>query len=250
MVRPRILQHSMFAVFVFLILHPHVHAQTGLVRTNVAYVAVSGTQAALWSAHDAGLFRKYGLETHLIYIAGAPRVIQGMLSGDIHIGAAGGSGVVDAVSAGGDVVTVAAMVNIPAFYIAVRPEIKSLQDLRGRPVGVTRFGASTDFTLRYILRKAGLEPQKDVPVLQIGGQPELAAAMEVGKIFAAPTTPPAMVKIVKAGAKILITPKTIGFLFPHVSIVARRSLLSARRATVKNFIQAYSEGVALLYRDK
>src|SRR5581483_10380180 len=105
--------------------------------------------------------------------AGAAQVIQTMMAGENQIATAGGSGVVDANFAGADLVAVAGMVNMPAFYIVVQPEIKTLQDLRGKPVGITRFGSSTDFTMRYILRKAGLEPDKDVPLLQLGGQPEL-----------------------------------------------------------------------------
>jgi NitT/TauT family transport system substrate-binding protein len=219
-------------------------------RLRVAYVAVSGTQAALWTAQETGLFRKYGLETDLIYIPGAAQVIQTMLAGDIQLAAAAPSGVVSVVLRGGDLVTVAGMVNIPAFYLAVRPEIKTIQDLRGLPVGVTRYGSSTDFTMRYLLRKAGLEPDKDVPVLQMGGQPELAAGIENKRIFAAPMVPPALVKVQKLGGNILVTPQTIGFRFPHVGIVVRKSFLARQRDTVKNFLRGYSEGIALLYRDK
>jgi NitT/TauT family transport system substrate-binding protein len=142
------------------------------------------------------------------------------------------------------------MVNIATFYLVVRPEIKSIQDLRGRPVGVTRYGASTDFTLRHLLRKSGLEPDKDVPVLQLGGQIELAAALESGRIVGAITAPPAMVKMEHSGGKVLIAPRSIGLRFPHVGIVARKSYLQNNRDTVKRFLQAYSEGVALLIRDK
>src|ERR1700739_3848526 len=99
---------------------------------------------------------------------------------------------------------------MPAFYIGVQPESKSIQDLRGHPIGITRFGSSTDFTMRYLLRKAGLEPDKDVPILQLGGQPELAAGIETRRIFAAPMTPPTLLRTLKAGAKIQIAPKTIG----------------------------------------
>ena len=217
---------------------------------NISYVAVSGTQAALWVAQDAGLFKKYRLDTRLIYIPGASQAIQTMLAGDVQIAAAAPSGVVDVVLGGGDLVTVGGMVNIAAFYLAARPEVKAVQDLRGRPVGVTRFGAATDFTMRYVLRKAGLVPEKDVPIVQIGGQPQLAAALLGGRIFAATTVPPALVRMLKGGAKILIPPKSIGLRFPHVGIVVRRSFLAARRETVKHFLQGYSEGVALLTHDK
>ena len=195
--------------------HRTAHAQPTPERINAIYASIAGDHAALYVAQEMGLFRKYGLDVNLSYIAGAAQVIQTMMAGENQIATAGGSGVVDADFGGADLVAVAGMVNMPAFYIVVQPEIKSIQDLRGRPVGITRFGSSTDFTMRYILRKAGLDPDKDVPLLQLGGQPELAAAIETRRIFAAPMTPPALQKTLKAGARIQIPPKTIGLSFPR-----------------------------------
>ena len=234
----------------FSLLHGPVYAQPALERINAIYASLAGDHAALYVAQEMGLFRKYGLDVNLSYTAGAAQVIQTMMAGENQIATAGGSGVVDADFGGADLVAVAGMVNMPAFYIVVQPEIKSIQDLRGKPVGITRFGSSTDFTMRYILKKAGLEPDKDVPILQMGGQPELAAAIEARRIFAAPMTPPALQKTLKAGARIQIPPKTIGLSFPHVGIVVRKSYLAAHRQIVKNFISGYSEGVATLHKDK
>jgi len=233
-----------------LVSRAQLHAQPALERINAIYASLAGDHAALYVAQEMGLFRKYGLDVNLSYTAGAAQVIQTMMAGENQIATAGGSGVVDADFAGADLVAVAGMVNIPAFYIVVQPEIKSLQDLRGKPVGITRFGSSTDFTMRYILKKAGLEPDKDVPLLQMGGQPELAVGMEARRIFAAPMTPPALQKTLKAGARIQIPPKTIGLSFPHVGIVVRKTYLTGHRQVVKNFISGYSEGVAMLQKDK
>ena len=233
-----------------LVLRAQLQAQPALERINAIYASLAGDHAALYVAQEMGLFRKYGLDVNLSYTAGAAQVIQTMMAGENQIATAGGSGVVDADLAGADLVAVAGMVNMPAFYIVVQPEIKSIQDLRGKPVGVTRFGSSTDFTMRYILKKAGLEPDKDVPLLQMGGQPELAVGMEARRIFAAPMTPPALQKTLKAGARIQIPPKTIGLSFPHVGIVVRKTYLAAHRQVVKNFISGYSEGVAMLQKDK
>src|SRR5437667_12871552 len=105
-----------------------------------------------------GLFRKHGLDVNLSYTAGAAQVIQTMMAGENQIATAGGSGVVDADFGGAGLVGVAGMVNIPAFYIVLQPEIKCIQDLRGRPVGITRFGSSTDCAIRYILNNVGLDP--------------------------------------------------------------------------------------------
>src|SRR5204862_7493474 len=107
--------------------------------------------------------------------------------------------------------------------------LKTVLRRRGTPISITRCRSSTDSTMRYIPKKAGLEPDKDVPLLQLGGQPELAAGIEARRIFAAPMTPPALLKTLKAGARIQIPPKTIGLSFPHVGIVVRKTFLAARR---------------------
>jgi ABC-type nitrate/sulfonate/bicarbonate transport system substrate-binding protein len=246
----RWLRATLLLAFGSLFFRSDVQGQTSLERINAIYASLAGDHAALYVAQEMGLFRKYGLDVNLSYTAGAAQVIQTMMAGENQIATAGGSGVVDANFGGADLVAVAGMVNMPAFYIVVQPEIKSIQDLRGKPVGITRFGSSTDFTMRYILRKAGLEPDKDVPLLQLGGQPELAAGIETRRIFAAPMTPPALQKTLKAGARVEIPPKTIGLSFPHVGIVVRKTYLAARRQTVKNFIAGYAEGVATLHKDK
>ena len=246
----RFIKLCLLIVFGLIIPGEPLYAQSGLERISAIYASLAGNHAALYVAQEMGLFRKYGLDVNLSYTAGAAQVIQTMMAGENQIATAGGSGVVDADFAGADLVAVAGMVNMPAFYIVVQPEIKSIQELRGKPVGITRFGSSTDFTMRYILKKAGLEPDKDVPLLQLGGQPELAAGIEARRIFAAPMTPPALQKTLKAGARIQIPPKTIGLSFPHVGIVVRKTYLAARRQVVKNFIAGYSEGVAMLQKDK
>src|ERR1041384_3325530 len=142
-----------------------IYAQSAPERITGSYASLAGDHAGLYVAQDMGLFRKYGLDVNLTYTAGAAQVIQTMMAGENQIATAGGSGVVDADMGGADLIAVAGMVNMPAFYIVVQPEIKTIQDLKGRAVGITRFGSSTDFTMRYILRKAGLEPDKDVPLL-------------------------------------------------------------------------------------
>lgn len=247
--RLSVMANLVFAMVAILFGH-RVCAQSAPEKINAIYASIAGDHAGLYVAQDLGLFRKHGLDVNLSYTAGAAQVIQTIMAGENQIATAGGSGVVDADFGGADLVAVAGMVNIPAFYIVVQPEIKSIQELRGKPIGITRFGSSTDFTMRYILKKAGLEPDKDVPLLQLGGQPELAAGIETRRIFAAPMTPPALLKTLKAGARIQIPPRTIGFSFPHVGIVVRRPFLTARRQTVKNFIAGYTEGVAMLHRDK
>ena len=111
-----------------------IYAQSAPERINGIYASLAGDHAGLYVAQDLGLFRKYGLDVNLTYTAGAAQVIQTMMAGENQIATAGGSGVVDADFGGADLIAVAGMVNMPAFYIVVQPEIKTIQDLKGRAV--------------------------------------------------------------------------------------------------------------------
>ena len=126
---------------------------------------------------DGGFFKQEGLDVDLVYIPSSSVVARAMLAGEAAISTANSQVVVDSGLQGSDLVIIGGAVNVAAFYIMAVPEIRSVQDLKGKPVGITRFSASTDFSLRMLLKEYGLEPVRDVPILQIGGMPEIAAAL-------------------------------------------------------------------------
>jgi len=151
---------------------------------------------------------------------------------------------------GADVVMFGSMVKVPAFYIMALPEIKTIDDLRGKSVGVTRFGSSTDFTMRYVLRKQGLEPGKDVTLIQTGDVFAAATMLRTGAIVAAPFSSPANLKAEEAGARVIINMGKAGVYFPHDAFMARRSFIGANTDLVRRFLKAYSESVYRLFTDK
>jgi ABC-type nitrate/sulfonate/bicarbonate transport system substrate-binding protein len=142
------------------------------------------------------------------------------------------------------------MVKVPAFYIMALPEIKAIADLRGKAVGVTRFGSSTDFTMRYVLRKQGLEPGRDVTLIQTGDLFAAAAMLRTRAIVAAPFSSPANLRAEEAGAKMLMNMGKAGIYFPHDAFMARRSFVNAHEDLTRRFLKAYSEGVHLLFTDR
>ncbi len=219
-------------------------------KLNVVYPAISGINTALWTASEANTFQKYGLDVTLVYIPTAPQVVRVMLSGDSQISLTGGAPVVNANLSGADLVFVGGVANVPAFYLMALPEIKSIEDLRGKTVGVTRFGSSTDFTMRYVLEKHGLYPEKDVTLLQIGGMPELAAAISKRLIVAAPFSSPTNLRAKNIGARVLIDMAKAGVYFPHTSIATTRSYIRTHREVVLNFLRGYSEGIQKMIADK
>jgi NitT/TauT family transport system substrate-binding protein len=223
------------------------HAQTK--KIPVAYSAISATQAGFYLTKETGLFEKNGLSVDMVYVAGGTRIAQALIAGEFPVALAGGA-IVNAKLAGGDIVVVGGVVNVPSFYVYVNPSIKKPEDLRGKALGITTYGSSTDFTLRYLVRKWGLEPDRDVKIIQAGGQPEILAAMQAGALQGGNLSAPADFKARKAGFTLLADFKNVGLDYPTVSLVSTRSFTKKDPATVKRFIAAYSEGVHRLFTDK
>jgi NitT/TauT family transport system substrate-binding protein len=242
------IKHITAAVLLLaLLIHVPLDAQTK--RIAVAYSAISATQAAFYLAKDASIFEKNALYVDPVYVAGGSRVSQAVIAGEFTVALAGGN-IVFANLAGGDIVTFGGVVNVPSFYLYVQPSIKRQEDLRSKTLGITRYGASTDFTLRYLLKKWGLEPDRDVKVIQMGGQPEILAGMQAGVIHGGILSSPGDFKAKKAGFTMLANFAKTGLDYPTTSLVSTRSTIKADRETVKRFLMAYSEAVDRLFRDK
>jgi len=205
-------------VFLWFASHQHAWSQTRT-KLNVVYPAVTGVMTALWVAAESKAFQKYGLDVSLLYIPSAPQVVRVMLAGESQITVTGGAAVVSANLGGADFVFIGGIVNVPAFYVMAAPEIKSIEDLKGATVGVTRFGSSSDFAMRYVLQKHGLRPEKDVTLLQLGGMIELATALSKRLVAAATLSSPADLRARKSGAQELVNMATTEFRSPN-----RRSL--------------------------
>ena len=221
-------------VFVFALLlglfSERVHSKDRLV---IGYTAITGIKAGLWVAEDAGIFDKHNIQAELLLVTSASKMVQAMLGGDVPFAAAGGNAAVDANLSGADMVMLGVLAKVPAFYIMALPEIKTIEDLRGKPVGVTRFGSSTDFTMRYLLRKHGLNPDRDVTMIQAGDLNAAAAMLKTKAIFAAPFSSPANLRAQETGARSLLNMGTAGVYFPHDALMARRTFINGNEDFVR-----------------
>lgn len=224
-------------------------AQAQTKRIPVAYSAVSASQSAFYLTKEAGYFEKHGLFVDPVYVASGTKVAQAMIAGEFPVALAGGT-VVNANLAGGDIVIFGGVVNVPSFYVFVHSSIKRPEDLRNKTVGITTFGSSTDFSIRYLIKKLGMEPDKDVKILQMGGQPQIVAGMVAGAVQAGVLSSPANYNATKAGFQQLVDFKTVGLDYPTVSLVSTRSHIKKDPQTVRRFLMAYSEGTERLYNDK
>jgi NitT/TauT family transport system substrate-binding protein len=209
---------------------------------RAAYASVGGQTAPLWIAQKEGYFKKHGLDVQLIYIPGSSTVVQALLGGDIQIANIGGPSTISANLAGADTVVVASAINRLVMSLYAVPAVKSPADLKGKRVGITRFGSTSDFSVRYALRRLGLDPNQDVIIVQLGDQATRIAAMRTGSLPATVIQPPMTLVMKKEGYNRLADLTEMGLEYPLSSLVTRRSLLQSRPQTVKSFIMGYAEG--------
>lgn len=236
-----------FAILALFAPATDVHAQ--LKRIAGGYSAVSATQTGFYIAKDAKIFEKYGLFVDPVYVPGGSRMAQAIIAGEFPLALAGGN-IVNVNLAGGDIVIIGGVVNVPSFYLFVQPSMKRNEDLKGKALGITRYGASTDVSLRAYLKKYGLEPDRDVKIIQMGGQPEIVAGMQAGVVQGGILTSPADFRAKKSGFVMLANFAKEGIDYPTTSLVSTRSTIKKDRETVKRFLMSYSEAVERLFRDK
>jgi NitT/TauT family transport system substrate-binding protein len=238
---------AIVAISVLISMHATLHAQTK--RVPVAYSAVSASQSSFYLTKEAGLFEKHGLYVDPVYVASGTKVAQAVIAGEFPIALAGGT-FVNANLAGGDIAVFGGVVNVPSFYVFVHSSIQRPEDMKGKTIGITTYGSSTDFSIRHLVRKLGMDPERDVKILQMGGQPQIVAGMVAGVVQVGVLSSPANYNAKKAGFQLLVDFKNVGLDYPTVSLVSTRSYIKKDPQTVRRFLMAYSEGTERLYRDK
>ena len=144
----------------------------------------SGNQAVIWVAKDGGSFQQQGLEVELIFVGAGSKMMQALLAGDIRIAQVGGVAPISARLSGADIKIVAVSFNTLALSVMAHKEIRAMADLKGKRIGISRYGSNTDFGIRYLLRKHGLVPDKDVAILQFGDALANYAALQAGAVQA------------------------------------------------------------------
>jgi len=224
---------------------PSAAAEGNLVRAN--YSGISGAFAPVWIALDKGLFAKYGLNIDLRFVAPATAT-QGLLAKSLDIVNPGGE-IIEAGLNGEPVVYIAGILTRAVMSLHAKPEIRSVADLKGKVLGVTLPGATTDFAARVLLQQAGLTPGKDVKLIYLKGMPEIIAGMSQSNADAGIFTSPTTLKAKQAGFKELlnITEKNIPMI--HAAFASTKDYMKGQRDNVRRFLQAYLEGIKIARAD-
>ncbi len=220
----------------------------GATPLKVAYSSIAGVTAVPWIAVQKGLFAKHGLDVELIYVTGS-QSMQSLLSGTTPIILQGIEPVMNANAQGADAVMIGGLVNTVVFSLVVRPEIKEVRELKGKALGITRFGSSTDFVLRYALQKWGLKPDVDVPIVQMGGVPPILSGMQAKKIYGGPLSLPTLTSAKQAGFRELVDLSEVIPDYQVTGVIARRSYIKENNEIVRGFLKGITEAIAVFMTD-
>ena len=216
---------------------------------RVGIPGLSAEFAPVWAANDRGLLKKYGFETEVIAMQGGTQLAQAIIAGSIPIAVMGGAYLTAAVR-GADLVMIATHMDKFPYSLIVKPNIKKVEDLKGTKLAISRFGSSSDAGLRVALQKLGLNPDKDVTILQVGGQTERFAALKGGTVDGTVVIPPLSGAAQRLGYNALINMTELGIPYPQEGVVVSRQMIGSRRETIIRFLKAYIEGVKELKTDK
>lgn len=239
-----------FFVALVLVVRLHVASAAQGETLHISYSALVPSGAPFWIAHELGLFEKEGLLVKLVYINASPLVIASILAGDIQVSLAGVSAIVSAYVRGSDVVAIAGAVNKINVSIYALPEIKKPEDLRGKRIGITRFGGLYDFSASYALKKWGLQPGKDVALIQIGDAPSLMSALAGNSIQAATLQPPSTISAAQSGYRELMDLSKSGLEYQNTVVLSTRSIIRKSPDTFRRFMRAYSTALGIFHQQR
>src|SRR4030095_16509796 len=236
-----------FAAFLLFTSLLSVGAQAGqrdFQRLTVGYTPISGAAIPFFIGVEERIFQKYGFEIFPVFMGGSPLINSAILTGEFPIGYTGGGAIIGSRLSGSDLIAIASPLPVLTIDGWSKPEIKSVSDLRGKRIGVTRFGASSYFAGLSMLDSAGIKPN-EVVFIQNGGVGESFAALMGGRVDVCMIGYPFGLTAKKAGFNLLFRPSQTEYgLFPTAVIAARESWLkeAKNRKVAVDFLRALHEG--------
>jgi NitT/TauT family transport system substrate-binding protein len=212
-------------------------------KDYVAYISDSPSGSSIfWTAKEAGIYKKHGLDLDMIFINGSVRGIQSMIAGDLAFSGAVGTAAINAVLAGGDVAIIQSQMNTLPYFVIGKPSIKGPEDLRGRPAAVHIPGTAADFALRLALMKVGV-PYKDIKAVTVGGGPARFAAVISGQLDFTVVTDAERIQAEKQGLKVVIDMAKLKVPFQFNCSVTTRKRIRENPDQVRRMVTAMVEAI-------
>jgi len=215
---------------------------------RAVYNALGGVMAPIWVAQEGGYFTKHGVNVDLKYLA-ATSAVQALVAGGEEVGLVGNQGV-DAKLEGAELIYVASGLPTFVFQMYARPEIKTVADLKGKIVAVTQPAASTDYASRIVLRKNGLEPDKDVKIMYAQDTNNVLNSLTVGNVAAGILSAPLSIKAKATGSRMLVNITDLKIPFLFTGMLSSPKVVKEKNEALMRFLRAYIEAMAVIRKDK
>lgn len=246
------MRRLLFLILCLLCLSPKTQnllAADALRKLNVGYPSHSASMYPVYVTKEAKLFEKYGLDTQLIYVQGV-QMVAVHVAGQLDITTTSALVTLQSSLAGADLIFLANSIDMHLMKLITHPSINGPADLRGKSIAVTRFGSLTDLLIRPALAAWGLDAKKDVTLLQIGSQRDIATAISLKKVDAGVLSFPTSFYAEKSGLKALYDFGESGGEIPTTTVSISREWGRKNRDTVLRFLRAYTEGHKRLLTDR
>src|ERR1051325_4348529 len=217
-----------------------------LTRLKTSYSALTANMAAYWLAKDANIFEKHGLSVDVVLIESGVTTVQALTAGETQIAMGGGTVAVSSNLAGSDIVSIASIESRLPYALLAQKEIKTIEQLKGKRLAVSRFGSASDLAARLILQRYGLVPDKDVTILQVGGTSTRLSALSKRSVDSTVLTPEFFNVGKKAGFTILVDPTQYDIPFPQLEVITTRAFLKAQPHIASRYLRAIIEGIHMV----
>jgi len=221
-----------------------------LPKVRAAYTSISIQFDPVYIMKELDLSRKYGVDAEILFVPVSSRAVQAALAGEIQFITSAGVANINANISGADFTGLTATLNTFVFKIIGSPEIKKPEMLKGKKVGISRLGGASDFSIRYALTRWGLVPDKDVAIIQVGGEQELFLALQNKAVDAVVLSEPFATLAIRQGAAVVADLSQLGVVYSMHGFGTRKSFIQANRDVVVRFMKAYLEGIFVFKTNK
>jgi NitT/TauT family transport system substrate-binding protein len=221
-----------------------------LIKVVAGYGSTDGAIAPLWFAKETKLFEKRGLDVRLVGMGTGAVSLRALIANDLEIASLSASGLVQAALQGADTIILSAAIDGFVFKVFGGPDMTSPAQLKGKTLGVSRYGATSDFAVRLALKKWGLNPERDLNILQVGTTQDTLRAMQTKRLDAGVLSGTASLMARKAGFRELGDLAGLGLHYPMAPIGTTKSYVQKNEGLVKEFMLAYIEAIRDFKRNK
>jgi NitT/TauT family transport system substrate-binding protein len=219
-------------------------------RIRAAVTSISGAMSPPWAAHESGIFKKYGLQVEVIAMPSGVQGTNALIAGEVLFVQIAGGTTTGAAVGGVDLKIVATMVGTLVQNLVVRPDIENPEQLRGKNIGISRYGTSLHTGARLAMKHFGLEPGKDIHIVEIGSGDWIVGALQGGRVQAAVFGYPATSRAVKLGNRILLHIPSLNIPYASTGVSTRGDLIRNDPDLVKRYLSAQLEAIALMKKDR